>query len=490
MLSRTASRSLAVAGTGAVAGPLLVALAAQSSPVTAGAALCVLAAGGALIAWPYGGFLLTAAVVPLERIGRLTNDSSAVGFSLMRVVGFATLACFLAHQLVSRRRVVFATPFLFYAAYAVYGVVSLAWTTDMEYGVRTVAAILGNVMFFFLVINIVQQRWQARAALICWLVVTTAIGLFTIYQWHNPAAVMSEEKFNSTGERTGDERFSTVLSDTSEYQLLEQAPRALGSTSHPAVYGINLILSLPFFAYLFRTTRTALTRLAIAAAGAITCYNVVLSNTRAALITMAVTVVLIVLTRLVRVTAPMIVCALLATVAAVPLLPPALFERVLDVSKYTVNRSDTLRARLTYWNEGLEMVAENWLLGIGIGNQTELPRRLRPRMDMPPNSSVHNEYLQSLVETGVLGYPLLVTFVVLLYRRCRLGERVFRAGGDPDAAWLCTAARVSLLSTLFYATQVDVLHFPLKGWWLAMGLVVALTERLPLRPVAVAAESL
>jgi hypothetical protein len=39
------------------------------------------------------------------------------------------------------------------------------------------------------------------------------------------------------------------------------------------------------------------------------------------------------------------------------------------------------------------------------------------------------------------------------------------------------AGRVALLAVLIYGTQVDVLHFPLKGWWLAMGLVVAITER-------------
>ena len=54
---------------------------------------------------------------------------------------------------------------------------------------------------------------------------------------------------------------------------------------------------------------------------------------------------------------------------------------------------------------------------------------------------------------------------------------MMRNGGDPGTAWLMTAARVALLSLLIYATQVDVLHFPLKGWWLAMGIVVALTER-------------
>ena len=137
------------------------------------------------------------------------------------------------------------------------------------------------------------------------------------------------------------------------------------------------------------------------------------------------------------------------------------------------------RARLIY-REGLVILRENWLLGIGIGNQTELPRRLSKRMYMPPNSSVHNEYLQSLLETGLVGYPLLVAFMVTLYRRSLRGDRVLLRAGALDGALLLRASRVALIAMLFYATQVDVLHFPLKGWWLAMGIVVALTERLRL----------
>ena len=96
---------------------------------------------------------------------------------------------------------------------------------------------------------------------------------------------------------------------------------------------------------------------------------------------------------------------------------------------------------------------------------------------MPPNSTVHNEYLQSLIETGLLGYPVLIAFRVVLYRRARSGERRYAVAGYRDDALLLRASRLALAAVLIYGVQVDVLHFPLKGWWLAMGIVAALTER-------------
>jgi O-Antigen ligase len=436
-----------------------------------------LLASGLLLAFPNIGFLLTAAVVPLERVGRLTNDATDYSISLMRLLGLATLGTFLLHTLIARRRLVVARPLVFYGAYLVIGVLTLAHTSDRTYGIRAVGAMLGNLLFFFLVINMVRTAAQARTAVICWLVTTAVIGTFTIYQWHNPAAVIDEDPFNSTGERSAEDRFSTVLSDTSEYQVLDKTPRALGSTSHPAVYGINLILALPFFAYLYRTARSAWVRPIVALAAAVTAYNVVLSNTRAALITLGLCVGLIVWTGIIQLTPRLIAAACAAILLIGPLVPSAIYERIFDLSNYSTGRSDTMQARLTYWREGLQMFSEHWLLGIGIGNQSELPRRLSARMRMPENSTVHNEYLQSLLETGIVGFPLLVVFVLMLNTRCRDGAHACRMHGDRETALIFTAARVALLSTLFYGTQVDVLHFPLKGWWLAMGIAVALTER-------------
>ncbi len=472
-----ARRPMALSAVGACAGSLFVLVATRISPLVGAGALAAIAAAIAMTVEPWIGFFVTCAVVPLERIGRISSDASTVGFSLMRLVGLGTLACFLLQHLLRRGRLLVPAPLLIYAAYVTVGGLTLAHTSDWEYGVRTMGALLGNVLFFFLAINLVRTPERARVAVIVWLTATTAIGLFTIYQWHNPAAVVSEDPFNSTGERSNDERFATVLADTSEYELLDHTPRALGSTSHPAVYGINLILTIPFWAYLWRTTRGRQLRLVVAAGAAVTAYNVVLSNTRAAVITLVLTIAITAATRLLRVTAATVSAAVLASALALPFLPSALYDRIFDFSKYTTDRSDTLKARFTYWGEGLNIFTDHWFAGAGIGNQTELPRRLSRRMYMPPNSTVHNEYLQSLLETGLLGYPLLIAFMVVLYRWCRFGERRADADGDDESRWLFTACRVSLIAVLFYGTQVDVLHFPLKGWWLAMGIAVALAAR-------------
>lgn len=463
---------------GTTAGTTLVLVSGLASPILAGAALAGLTVVTAIVAVPYWGFLLTTLVIPLERIGRFTNDSSLTTISLMRLVGMLTLGALLLHFVIKRRRLLITWPGLLYAAYFGVGLLTLAHTSDYEFGVRSSSAILGNLLFFILVVNIVKTPAHARAGILCWLLMTSAIGVFTIYQWHL-GEVITEDRFNSTGERSSDDRFSTVMADAAEFQTLEQARRALGTTSHPAVYAINVILALPFFAYAYRTISGRWWRLAIAAAGLISCYNIVLTNTRAALMTMVLVVLMVAVTRLIRITAATVVAGLVAAAIALPLVPSAIWERVLDTRNYSLERSETLRARFMYWEEGMAILSDHWLLGIGIGNQTELPRRLSPRVYMPPNSTAHNEYLQSLLETGLVGFSILAAFLIVLARQARIAERSFRDAGDHHTALLMRAGRIALLAVLVYALQVDVLHFPLKGWWLAMAIVAALYERRP-----------
>jgi hypothetical protein len=461
--------------TGVMAGPLLVLLATASSPYTAAALIAGAGGAVALLSSPSSTVLLTAAVVPLERLGRFSNDAQVVTFSLMRLMGALALATLAIHWFIGRRRLKFTQPLLLYGSYILIALVSLYGSTDVAKGVQQCAAMVGNALFLVLIINVVNRKEQVRTPVILWLATTLAVGIFCIYQWYSPHAQVHMDRFDNSGLRTTDERFSTVMEDYGEFETMGIVRRALGPTSNPAVYGINIILALPFYVYLARTTKSVWMRI-FGAAGVITgCCNVILTNTRAAVVTLVVAIVCMALTRLVRLRLIGIVGVVIVAALLVPFLPSALYDRIFRISNYTVDRSATLRIRLLYWQTAVDIFADHWLLGCGIGNQNELPARLK-NVAMPSNTTVHNEYLETLLETGIIGYPVMVCFMIVLYRRCRRAEKFFSEQGDTVSALFLTAARVGFYAVLFYGLQCDVLHFTLKGWWLSMGLCVALAE--------------
>jgi hypothetical protein len=473
--SRFFDRNYVAATIGVAAGPMLVLLASRFSPLTAAAVL--LGGIGAVIALtsPFTTILLTAAVVPLERLGRFSNDADTITFSLMRVMGLLGIATLAIHWLIGRRRLKLTKPFLLYGTYILIAALSLVGTTDSVKGIQELTAMVGNGLFLLLITNVVKRKEQIRLPIIMWLATTLAVGAFSAYQWHNKNAVVRVDRYDNSGLRTTDERFSTVMEDYGEFDTIGSVRRVLGPTSSPAVYGINIILTLPFYFYLFRTTGSFWMRLFCLAGLAIGTYNVVLTNTRAAVVALGVTFLCIIWTKLVRLKLISVVAVVVLAGVLVPFLPSFLLERVFQVESYTTEKSATLRIRLTYWETAVDIFADHWLLGCGIGNQNELPKRLA-NIAMPANSSVHNEYLESLIETGIVGYPVIAAFIIVLYRRCRRAEKIFSEQGDVSTALFLAAARVGFFAVLFYGLQADVLHFTLKGWWLSMGLVVALAE--------------
>ncbi|MGH7536548.1 MAG: O-antigen ligase family protein, partial [Gemmatimonadales bacterium] len=464
----TPFRPAAGALLGAGFGMALVLAAAETSPLAGLFLLVGLAVTAAVLLSPALGLLLTAALVPIERLGRLTDDSSMYTFSLMRVAGVLALGSFLLHGLKRRSRFRLGAEILLYAAYLGFALLTVLYTTDRLGTIRACGAILGNLLFFFLVVNAVRSFRLARAMVAVWLAVSLARAGYTVYAWHLGPEAPDETSIGKT-----ESRGSTVWQDTSEWESLASVRRAMGPTSHAAVYGINLVLTLPFFLYFQRTSPRLSVKVALGAALALILYNVLLTNTRAVILLAAIVLALAVAWRMVPLSIPRVAGAILLSALLLPFVPQQISARVLDLSNYTYRGSGTFRIRLEYWGAALGVFERNWLGGVGVGNQNEIPRYLKE--EGPEQTSAHNTYLQTLMEVGVAGGALFFGFVGLVFwRAARAGALFRRREGRGERYWFLVACQIATLAVLINGLQVDVFHFPLKGWWLAAGLGAAL----------------
>ena len=216
--------TLLTLGSGALPSPWLV------------LALPVLLAGLVLLMLsPALSFLLTALVVPVERLGRLTDDSAMVTISLMRIVGSITLLSLLLTALLRRQRLYFGSAFWIYSLYLLIALTGIFHSTHMLGTVRHCGAILGNLLFLFIAVNLGRSHKLARNAVAVWLFSTAAAGIYTIITWHFGPGVADAALGDTAA------RFTTVLTDGSEWESLDTVARATGPTSHSAVYGMNLI---------------------------------------------------------------------------------------------------------------------------------------------------------------------------------------------------------------------------------------------------------
>ena len=455
---------LAVALAGAV---LLVGLSGRFDPQIAMMVTLALFVGLMVVVYaPWVAFLAMAFVVPLERLGRFGDDLELQTFSLMRLVGLLALAAVVSQMLVRREALQLPKALVLYGLLVVMAFASIGYAFDPIATKSHAITMMGAFLMLFVLVQGLRDWRMVQAMVLAWLAVTLAIGVFQIYSWHFSEAVSDGQ----LGEVAS--RLATSWRDVSELSTLGEVRRAFGTTSGAAVYGINLLLALPMVFYQLRVAKRRPVWLFWAGGVGIVLYNIMLTNTRAVFLFCAVLVLAILVTRLYRLTlVSTIGLGVALTVVAIEL-PASIWNRVLNPDAYRLENATNLSWRFELWQAALRLGSENWLTGIGVGNRTEITKLLDPTRFEADWIMAHNEYLQIFYELGIFGLLVFLAFLGTLLWQARCTAARLQGLGQEDRRWFVVAAGLSLFIGVIFSLQVDAFHFPLKGWWLAAGLVV------------------
>lgn len=462
--------ALVAIGTGASGALVLLAASLATSPLVGAIIVLGLACGAAALVFAPSLVLLAMALVtPLERIGRFGDDLELQTFSVMRLVGFAALVTVAAQMLIRRQKLTLSAPLLLCALLQAQATASIFYAVDPVSTQAHAITMAGSLLMLFTVAQGVRSWRLIEGMALAWLAATIAIGLYQVYDWHFGVSI-GDLDIGQT-----EQRFSTTINALSERATLGETRRAMGTTSNSAVYGINLLLALPFAFYRFRLAPSRLAQLLWGAAIALLLYNLLLTNTRAVLIFMVLLLGVIVATGLFKLTPARIVAGIAGLAVLTPLVPQSIWNRVLNVEAYDLDNATNLQWRFELWSAAVRLGGENWLTGIGVGNRTAIIAYLDSLRFDGAWIMAHNEFLQIFTE---LGLPGLVTFVAFLGSIIWTAVRVIRrCRGRPELKrpyWFASAALCSLMIAPAFGVQVDVFHFPLKGWWLVAGLILVL----------------
>ena len=146
-----------------------------------------------------------------------------------------------------------------------------------------------------------------------------------------------------------------------------------------------------------------------------------------------------------------------AMVIAVALLfvgPDARFDAALRIHD-SVSADYTILDRISAWESGLAMFRDFPVVGAGLGTSPEI----LPRYQLPPWTDLyfnhaHNDYLELLAETGIVGTVLFAWFAFLLIDRLRRGAR-----------WLTpalTPAFAGVVGGIAAMCMIDLFDFDLR----------------------------
>ena len=422
---------------------------------------------------PTVSLMAVAVSLPLERIGRMTEDFSSYTISLSRIVGLVALGALLVHVLLGKKRVRFGLAFWLYAGYVAIGLMGVMWALQQEDAQRDSVRVLGNLLFFFLIINLVTRYQMVRLGMTMWLIASTGSSLYGVYQYHlGQTENVEESQMGKTSTR-----FTAVVSDDSETSALGQkVKRVYGTTSHPGLFGLNMAMTIPFFAWIMRG-RSNTVKLLWAGAFAICVYGMLLSNTRFVLVLGLLMLAATVLRGLFDFRPHTWVGIGLLAVLALPFIPSDIYMRSLDPSLYSTQKSGSIRIRFKMLDKSVDLLSEHWLLGIGMGNQDIIPALITDEQGgrITPagvKASAHNEFLWSMVEVGIFGWLFHWSFVVLVIAASfRAAKRLRRLPAESDQYWFLVAAQIMLIGVPLFGVQSEVFHYSLKGWWFVAGIV-------------------
>jgi putative inorganic carbon (hco3(-)) transporter len=286
--------------------------------------------------------------------------------------------------MVAQRKNFEATHHKLIPAFAVVVFISVALTGWISGAAMAVVDFLPTMLLFYLVATSVDsiQRFKQIGF------VLTAVSCLMALHGADQAA--NEEGIGWTGAKTSDGRITY-----------------LGFLNDPNDLAMAFVMSLPFALHLANSTRTLAVRLAGHGAAALIAYGVYLCNSRGSLLALGAMLFAYSVLRF-GWWRSLVVAPILA-VPLVLLAPSRAGEMSAD--------EQSAAGRVDAWYEGFQMLRDHPLFGVGKGYFTEYNEL-----------TAHNSFVLAFSETGLIGYFVWLSLIVLSAMMLR---QILRAEGPP-----------------------------------------------------------
>ena len=217
-----------------------------------------------------------------------------------------------------------------------------------------------------------------------------------------------------------------------------------GLTGNPNDLALTLNLLTPITGALLFTSRGILARALAAGALLLNIPAVIVTFSRAGFLTLCA-IAVVSLTCFIRRRAPGPAAALIViTCSIAPFLPDGYLDRLNTITDVDLDRTGSAQGRWTDYGLAVRLVAQNPVIGVGLGQDILALDRLRNR---PTWRSVHNAYLQCAVDLGVPGLLLFLGLLAASVRSARWVEAA--AAREPalhDQGILASGVRIALLA--------------------------------------------
>lgn len=275
---------------------------------------------------------------------------------------------------------------VFLLIYAICGITSLAPMSS----IKIVAVVGVFILMYFAIINCVENRKQIMSMLYIYIIAGIFVSLYGMYQFMAGAV------------------FTTSWVDSNMFQEIQA--RVYSTFENPNVLGEYLLLVIPLCISLFFANKNWGIKIFMAGAALIMITCLALTYSRGCYLGIIFAAVVFALLLNIR-----FILLLFAGIIALPfVLPKTIMNRFISIG----NMSDSsTKYRLSIWQSSLEVIKDYWYRPIGQG--AEAFNKVYPlyAQNGVGTQHAHNFFLQTAVETGLIGILaiLMCIFRVIQY---------------------------------------------------------------------------
>ncbi|MCF6463856.1 O-antigen ligase family protein [Clostridium sp. Cult1] len=164
-------------------------------------------------------------------------------------------------------------------------------------------------------------------------------------------------------------------------------------------------------------------------------------------------------------------------IGAIYFLPSTILNRIASI----VNFADSSNSyRLRMWKITLDIIKDNWLVGVGFGH---LPFKatFETYIRTMPTYHAHNTYLETMAEMGILGFIIFTIFIFVLFK---YSIKKLVKGKDNYIKTMAIGVLSGLAAVLAHGAVENILYIPriITTFWILVALLLTLiriSDKLP-----------
>lgn len=330
--------------------------------------------------------------------------------------------------------------------YIIFITINTVTSNDPVGSFRDLAIHLTSIGFIFVLIQSIKSKKDFNILIVLLIISATLTALYGLYQFATGNIVMEDKWVDEATNPDLQTRIYSVF-------------------GNPNIFAEYLIMIIPISVGLFWFSKSIHKKALFLITTMILVLALILTMSRGGWIGFAFGIFVFIL----FVEKRLLLLAIPAAIGGLFLLPDAILNRLLSILNFADSSNDY---RIRMWKFTLEVIKDNWLVGVGFGH---LP--FRQAFGKYTRTMVtyhaHNTYLETMAEMGLLGF---VVFISLLFVIFKYAIKKLVKGNDKYTKIISSGILSGLAAVLVHGLVENILYIPriIISFWMLVGLIITL----------------